>query len=789
MKSGGKGAVVGTSTGHLSGKDLVTGRARFVGDDPAPAGMLHVAVVPSPVARGHLRGVEVSAALSMPGVVVVLTARDIPGVNQVGGILPDETLLADGEVAFVGEPVAVVAATDPHQAREAAKRVLLDIEEEPPLLTIDEAVRRQSYVGPVRRIERGDPDGAFATAPHVLSGVARSRGQEHFYLETQRCRAVPEEDGALTLYSSTQNPTEVQRMVAAVLGLPRHAICVDVRRLGGGFGGKEAQATPWACLAALVAHRTGRAAELVLDRGEDMRWTGKRHAYSSPWRIAFDGEGRILAWEVELRSNAGAVADVSTSVLERSMLHAENAYAIPSVRIIGRPCRTNLPPATAFRGFGAPQGVFAIESAVERMARFLGLDSLEIRRRNAYHEGDVTPYGQVVTGCMAREVLDRVAELSDWDRRREAAAAFNRGSPTLRKGLAVTPVKFGISFTAAFLNQAGALVHVYGDGSVSVSHGAIEMGQQVNAKIAQAVADALGVPLARVRIESTNTRRVANMSPTAASSGADLNGAAALDAARQISARLRPLAAAILADRSSGLDADPEHVRFRGGRVFDDRAPDRILAFEDVVAAAYLRRVDLAAHGFWSTPGVEFDRDAGRGTPFAYFVFGAAVSEVTVDLLTGRTTVDSVTIVHDVGVSMNPAVDLGQVHGAFVQGQGWCTGEEVVLDDRGRTLSDSATTYKVPTIGDVPTRFLVEMMENPRGPRVLLGSKAIGEPPFIYGESVFFAVSDALASLGAWPDLALPASPERVLEAVTATGSAAGEGMRPALEAAPAVSH
>jgi xanthine dehydrogenase large subunit len=730
---------------HLSGPELVTGRARFVGDDPEPAGLLHLAVVPSPVARGVLRGVDASAALALPGVACVLTAADIPGVNQVGGIVADETLMAAGEVAFVGEPVAVVAACDPETARAAARLVVLDIHEEEPVLTIDEAASRGAYVGPVRHIVRGDPDAAFAAAPHVLSGTAESGAQEHFYLETQRCRALPEEDGALTLYSSTQHPTEVQRMAAQVLGIPRNRVCVDVRRLGGGFGGKEAQGTPWACLCALVAHRTGRAAQIVLERGEDVRCTGKRHPYSSPWRIAFDARGRILAYEVDLRSNAGAVADCSTSILERSMLHADNGYWMPNVRITGRACRTNLPPATAFRGFGAPQGVFAIESAVEAMAAFLGLDPLEARRRNLYAEGQTTPYGQVVRDVRLAELLDRVRILSDWERRREEIAAFNRASPTVRRGIAVTPVKFGISFTAAFLNQAAALVHVYGDGSVSVSHGAIEMGQQVNGKIARVAAEALGVPLSRVRVESTNTRRVANMSPTAASSGADLNGAAVVDACRQIRARLDAVESALRAE--AGTD------------------PARSIPFDQVVAKAYLSRVDLAAHGFWATPGVDFDREAGRGTPFAYFVFGAAVSEVTVDLLTGRVALDAVTMVHDPGVSLNEAVDRGQVIGGFVQGLGWAIGEEVVVDGRGRLLSDSATTYKIPTAGDVPARVTVEMPPCDRSTRVLHRSKAIGEPPFLYGESVFFAVVDALASPDGRPAMAIPATAERVLAA------------------------
>jgi len=751
---------------HWSGPDLVTGRACFVGDDPAPEGTLHLAPVTSPVARGHLRAIDPSRALAMPGVVRVLTAADIPGRNQIGGIVADETLMAQGEVSYVGEVVAAVVARDPDLARTAAAAVRLDIEPLPPVLTIEEAVRQETYVGPVRRIERGDPDAVFATAPHVLSGVAISGAQEHLYLETQRCRALPEEDGGLLLRSSTQHPTEVQRMAAQVLGIPRNRVCVEVRRLGGAFGGKESQATSWACLAALAAWHTGRPVEVLLRRDEDMRFTGKRHPYEGHWRIAFDREGRILAYEVDLRSNAGAVADCSTSILERSMLHADNAYFLPHVRIVGRACRTNLPPATAFRGFGAPQGVFAIESALQAVARFLDLDPLEVRRRNLYQEGQPAPYGQPVTHVVLTEMLDRARELARWDQRRQEIACFNASSRTRRRGIAVTPVKFGISFTAAFLNQAGALVHVYGDGSISVSHGAIEMGQQVQTKIAQVAAEALGVPLSRIRIETTSTRRVANMSPTAASTGADLNGMAVRRACLEIRERLVRVAAPLLADPAVGSAPDPGQVVLERGRVFDRRAPGRDLSFEEVVQRAYQQRVDLSAHGFFATPGVDFDREAGRGTPFAYYVYGVGISEVTVDLLTGAATVDRVVLVHEAGESLNPAVDRGQVIGAYVQGMGWALLEEVVWDDQGRLLSASATTYKVPTIGDVPRDLVVELWDNPRPTGTLLRSKAVGEPPLLYGESAFFAVEDAVRGLAQRP-LRLPATPEQVLLALS----------------------
>ncbi|MGE5708352.1 MAG: xanthine dehydrogenase molybdopterin binding subunit [Bacteroidota bacterium] len=756
--------VVGASPNHLSGLGHVTGRSRFVGDEPAPHGMLHLKVLTSPVAHGTIKSLEFSEALKVPGVAGIYTYRDIPGVNQIGGIIQDEVLLAEHDVHFVGEAIAVVAADSRAAAWEALTKIKLEIEEHPAILTVDDALQAKAFVGPIRTIERGDIEQAFADADFVLEGIARNGGQEHFYLETQRSRCVIEEGGRLLLFSSTQNPSEIQRMAADVLGKPRVDVTVDVRRLGGGFGGKEAQATPWACMTALVTHLTGRPSELVLDREEDLRYTGKRHAYQSPWKIAFDKGGHILGYSVELNADCGAVADVSTSVLERAMLHAENAYHIPNVRVIGRPCRTNLPPATAYRGFGGPQGVYAIETAIDRMAHHLGLDPLEVRRRNLYQNGDKTPYGQVVKGCVLPEVLDRVEALSDWSERREAIKAFNQENRFLKKGLAVTPIKFGISFTAAFLNQGSALVNVYADGSVSVSHGAIEMGQEVDTKIGQIVSSELGIPLERIRVESNNTKRIANSSPTAASTGADLNGHAAEDAARQIAERLRALAARMLADPEQGIAIPPPFIRLSEGWAFDERNPERRISLTDLVGQAYFQRVDLGAHGFYATPGVEFNRESGKGNPFLYFVFGAAVSEVTVDLLTGQITVDEVSIVHDAGKSLNPTVDQGQVQGAFMQGMGWATFEELVRDERGRLLSDSPATYKIPTIGDLPKVFRIELLENLRNERGLKRSKAIGEPPFLYGESVFFAVVDALRSLGE-VSLDLPATPEKVLRA------------------------
>lgn len=758
--------LVGTSPQHLSGHGHVTGRSEFLDDMPKPKGLLAIALLTSPVARGHIKQLDITEALAMPGVCAVITAKDIPGENQIGAIFPDETLLAEDEVEFVGEPIAIVAAETKAIANAARQKIKLEIEPLPPILTIDEALAAQHFVGPIRKIEQGNVDATLESAPHVLTGVVRNAGQEHFYMETQRALAVPEDNGAITLYSSTQHPTEVHRMSARVLGLAQNAITIDVKRLGGGFGGKESQGTAWGCITALTAHLTGRPAALKLNREEDMAWTGKRHAFESPFKAGFDAEGRILALEVDLRSNCGAVADVSTSILERGMLHTDNAYRIDHVRVFGRPCRTNLPPATAFRGFGAPQGILVIETIIERIADFLGLDPFTVRQRNLYAAGDCAPYGEPIYGAEhLAPLFSQLRARSRWDERRVEVARFNAANRYLKKGLAMVPVKFGISFTAANLNQGVALVHVYPDGSVSVNHGAIEMGQEVNTKIAQIAATNLGLPLAAIRIETNNTKRVGNAPPTAASSGCDLNGHAVNLATNALRDRLLTFAETAYGTK----------VVVEGGQLFAAKATsgeaDRekpLGLFRDLTLKAFVARIDLAEHGHYVTPRISFDREAGKGHPFLYYVFGAAVTEVTLDLLTGRVKLDAVHVVHDSGESLNPIVDIGQIHGGFVQGMGWATTEELVYSEQGRLLSDSPATYKVPTYGDVPTEFDVKLYEGSSNDVGVHRSKANGEPPFVYGEAVFFAIANAItAATGKYPEaLSLPATPEKVLKAL-----------------------
>lgn len=750
----------GTSPLHLSGRDHVTGRSRFVDDIPKPGNILYVKVLASPIACGKIIKLSTEKAKALPGVAAILTAEDIPGENQIGGIIPDEVCLAKEHVQFVGEAIAVVAAESVEEAEEALKLIELQLEEETPVLTVEDAIAKNQFVGPVRKIEHGDAEAVFADCPHYLEGVIRNEGQEHFYLETQSTLVIPEEDGAITIHSSSQNPSEIQRMTANVLGIPQNQVTVDIKRLGGGFGGKESQATIWACVTALAAFYTGRPAELRLTRDEDMLWTGKRHGFESSYRVAFDDEGKILAYSVELNSNCGAVADVSTSVLERAMLHAENSYRIENIKIVGRPCKTNLHPATAFRGFGGPQGIFAIESVIQRIAFALKLDPYDVRVRNMYHQGEEAPYGEEVfhAECIER-VFEKLRANSHWDERKKEIAEFNEKNKYYKKGLGITPVKFGISFTAAHLNQASALIHIYLDGSVSVSHGAIEMGQEVNTKIAQIAATTLGVPVSYIRIESNNTKRVANSSATAASSGCDLNGHAVENACVEIVKRLSRLTEKLFGETK---------VVFENGSVYSWKEETinyskPLISFKELVKKAYFERVDLSSHGYYATPGIFFDREKGQGHPFLYYVFGAAVSEVTVDLLTGYTSVDCAYIVHDCGSSLNPMVDTGQIQGAFAQGIGWVTTEELVYNEKGKLLSSSPATYKIPTIGDMPKELHIELLEGSLNEQGIKRSKAIGEPPFVYGESVFFAITDALCSMGRYPEeLSIPATPEKI---------------------------
>lgn len=764
---------VGKPLPHESAMLHVTGTAAYIDDLPLIAGQLYVDFVGSAIAAGKIKRIDIDKARAIDAVAAVLTYADLPArKNLFGPIFHDEPFLASDSVTYIGQPIVVIAAEDPAVVRRAREAVVIEYEPQPAILTIDDAVAAESYIGPRRTIRRGDVESAFASAPHKLAGTFRSGGQEQLYFESQACIAIPGEAGAIEIISSTQNPTETQAVVAEALALAMHQVVCQCKRMGGGFGGKETQSAIPAVMAALVAAVTGRSARVVYDKDRDMIVTGKRHDYQTAYQVAFDDEGRLLGVTADFLSNGGAYADLSTSVLERSMMHLDNAYSLPAVAISGQVCRLNYPPNTAFRGFGGPQGVAVIENILQDIAYYLGKDAWDVRRVNLYRDGDssasTTPYGQIVRDHMLLETFDELEVSSDYRKRVEWVRRFNADSQVFVKGIAVTPIKFGISFTTKFLNQGNALVNVYTDGSVQVSTGGTEMGQGLNTKIRQVVADAFGIGTDRVSVMSTSTEKNNNTSPTAASAGTDLNAQAALNACDQILSRMSDFAAIVLSDPGAGLTPSPTSIRFAGGQVYDDRDPNRRIDFAAFCDSARRERVDLGARGFYATPGVDFNRDTGRGNPYYYFTTGAAVSEVTIDRFTGELVVDRVDMLMDIGKSINPGVDRGQLIGGFIQGMGWCTNEELVYGDDGRLLSTSPTTYKIPNITDVPAVFHVAAIDNPKHQINVYRSKAVGEPPLMLGISVWAAAKHALGFLrgGEVFDLPIPATGEAILQAI-----------------------
>ena len=752
---------VAQALAHDSARKHVSGTATYVDDLPEPRGLLHLYILKSPHAHARIERIDTTAARAAPGVVDVLTAAEVPGVNDIGAVVADEPLLAAEEVLYAGQPVAVVAATTLAHARAAAARIEVGYAPLPAILSIRAAREAGALLEPVQEMGRGDPDAAIAAAPHRLSGRLEIGGQDHFYLEGQVALAIPGEDEDVLVHSSTQHPSEMQHLIARVLGIADHAVTVEVRRMGGGFGGKESQSAICATLAALVAKRTGCAAKLRLDRDDDMIITGKRHDFEIDYEVGFDEAGRIAGIAFDLASRCGYATDLSLAVNDRAMFHADNAYYLPAVRIRSFRCRTHTVSNTAFRGFGGPQGMLGIEAVMDAIARHLGRDPLDVRRANLYGGPgrDVTPYGQRVTDNVAPEIIKALANETDYAARRAAVQEFNARSSWLRKGLALTPVKFGISFTTTHLNQAGALLHVYTDGSVQLNHGGTEMGQGLMVKVAQVVAEELQIDIDRIRITATTTTKVPNTSATAASSGSDLNGMAARDAARKIKRRLIAFAA-------ERYGTTPERIRFEGGHVFIGNEP---VTFAALVKEAYLGRVSLSATGFYRTPDIAYDRAKHQGRPFYYFAYGAALSEVLVDVLTGEYRLLRVDILHDVGRSLNPAVDRGQIEGGFIQGMGWLTSEELRWDADGHLLTHAPSTYKIPTAGDRPDEFNITLFANVNRADTIHRSKAVGEPPLMLAISVFSAIADAVASLGdgrTQPNLRAPATPEAVLAAI-----------------------
>ena len=764
--------VIGKDIPHDSARGHVTGRSLFIDDMPFARNELLVDFLGSPVAHGLIESLDLDAARKVEGVVAVFTAKDVPGHNTFGPVVKDEQLLVEETAMFLGQPVVLIAATTQPALRAAKKAIKLTMRSLPPIFSIDDAIAASSFLGGERVVARGDAAAALKDAKHVLEGSLTVGGQEHFYLESQAAIAYPGEHGAMTVHSSTQHPTEVQTLVAEVLGVPfNHVTCI-AKRMGGAFGGKETQAAQPAMMAALVAAKTGRPARVVYNKDDDMRTTGKRHPFKSWYTVGFDDEGQITALDLKLFSNGGCSTDLSFAVLERSMLHSDNAYFLPNVRITGRVCRTNLPSNTAFRGFGGPQGVVNVENIIEEIALSLGIDPLEVRRRNCYgiEDRNTTPYGQLVRNNTLPRIFSKLSDNANYTSRRREVESFNGASKTHLRGLAMTPVKFGISFTKKTLNQANALVNIYTDGTVMVSTGATEMGQGVHTRVRQIVADELGIPYDAVIVGATSTDKNHNTSPTAASSGTDLNGAAAQVACRKLRERLAEFAARELADASAGLDFSCENVRFENGMVFDARDPSRSMRFVELICRAYIERINLGERGFYATPGVDFNRETGKGHPFLYFTNGAACSEVLIDRFTGEMKVTRVDLLMDAGQCINPGIDRGQVVGGFIQGMGWVTTEELKYSDTGVLLSYSPTTYKIPAITDVPEVFNVAFLDNPDNAISLYRSKALGEPPLLLGISVWAAAKHALSFAGSTrqiPKLDLPASVEQIFTVIT----------------------
>ena len=764
--------VVHASHAHDSAVKHVTGEAVYIDDILEPAGLLHVYFGASGCARGRIRQLDLGRVKAEPGVAAVITAADIPGLNDISPTHTlDEEILSSGEIYFAGQPLFAVAAEDRETARRAARMARIDVEEQAAILDVDEAMARKSWVSEPHEMRRGDVAAAIAAAPHRLRGELRTGNQEHFYLEGQAAMAVPQEDGDMLIYSSTQHPSELQHLVAAALGLRDNAVTVEVRRMGGAFGGKETQAAQWALLAALVAHHTGRPAKIRLDRDDDMISTGKRHDFRIKYEVGFEDDGRILGLDVELASRCGMSADLSAAINDRAMFHCDNAYFLPAVRIRSYRCRTHTVSNTALRGFGGPQGMMGIERVIDAIAARLGKDPLDVRKVNLYGgEGrNLTPYHMKVQDNVLPELIPELADTADYQARREAVEAFNRDSAVIKRGIALTPVKFGISFTTAFLNQAGALVHVYKDGSIHLNHGGTEMGQGLFTKVAQVVADAFGVDLDQVKVTATNTGKVPNTSATAASSGSDMNGMAALNAVRKIQKRLIRFAAKKYGEPI-------ENIEFRDGKV---HVGEMVMPFPDFVNEAYLNRVSLSATGFYRTPKIWYDRERARGRPFLYFAYGAAVSEVEVDTLTGENRIRRVDILHDAGRSLNPAIDMGQIEGGFVQGAGWLTTEEVWWDDSGAIRTYSPSTYKIPVSSDVPEEFHARIWQPGRNREPTIHrSKAVGEPPLMLAISVHSAINQAIAGLApdrTLPALDAPATPERILMCIRSLTDHAGD--------------
>ena len=763
--------VVGKQVPHDSAVGHVTGEALFVDDLPSAKNELIVDYIASPVAHGKIKSLNYEEMAKLDGIVEVFTHADIPGHNLYGPVIKDERFLAEDIVEYVGQPIAIIAGESRRAIRQAKKHTLLEIQELTPVFTIDEAITAKQFIGVPRTFKQGNFDKAWRESKHKLTGTFVSNGQEQFYLESQAALAWPGEYGEIQVHSSSQNPTEIQEVVAEALGLGFHEVVCICKRMGGGFGGKETQAVIPAVMAALVAAKTQRPARVAYSKDDDMRSTGKRHPYKIHYKAAFTSEGKITGVKFDIYSNGGAAADLSTAIMERTLFHSENAYFIPNLVFNGTICKTNFPPNTAFRGFGGPQGMANIENVIQEIAIYLKKDALEVRRLNCYshHERNVTPYGQIVQNHILPEIIDQLAKTSEYRKRMTGVEEFNRQSTTHLRGLALTPMKFGISFTTKFLNQGNALVNVYKDGTVQVSTGGTEMGQGLNTKIRQLVADEFAISYDDVRMMITSTEKNNNTPPTAASAGTDLNGFAAVNACQKIRSNLSAFASRYFASEELGLDHSVEHICFEESSVFDDRTPDKTLSFRELVQLAFMDRVSMGARGFYRTPEINFNRDIEKGEPFFYYTTGAAVSEVLIDRFTGYLKLERSDLLMDIGESINPGIDRGQIIGGFIQGVGWVTNEDLRYSDKGELLSYSPTTYKIPNIQDLPEIFNVDTISNPHHQINIRRSKAVAEPPLMLCLSVWIAVKHALSFVqnGVSPQLNLPATGEEILRRLT----------------------
>lgn len=740
---------------NIDAHNHVKGKSIYLDDIQEMKGTLYALPFDATIAHAKIKSIDLQKALQRNGIVTILTAKDIPGENQIGGIIPDEPLFADGEVHFRGQVIALIIGTSEHHCRQAAKLIHVEFEELPVITDAREAQRQNKLIIPPRTFTLGNTAEAWSQCEHIFEGRTDVNGQEHLYIETQGAYARPKEDGSIVVSSSTQGPTAVQKMVARVLGIPMHKVEIDTVRLGGGFGGKEDQATPWAVMVALASQLLHQPVKMAMHRMDDMRMTGKRHPYSSDFKIGLSKDLKILAYEVTHYQNAGAAADLSPAVMERTLFHSTNAYYVPNVIAKAYSCKTNLPPNTAFRGFGGPQGKFVIEAAIVKAAESLGVSPADIQKANLVVDGNELSYGQILQQTNAHASWDSSMKTYDYAAQKQRVADFNNNNSRYKKGLAVQPICFGISFTNTMMNHARALVHIYHDGSVVVSTGAVEMGQGVNTKLLQIVTQTFGISPSKVRIESTNTLRVANTSPTAASAGADLNGKALEMACNALLGRLKTVAQN---------EHSASEILIKDEQIFADSKATN-MSWNDLILKAFTLRVALSENAHYATPTIHYDKTKEKGHPFAYHVYGTAILEVTVDCLKGTYDFDSVNIVHDFGESMNKDVDNGQIEGGLVQGIGWMTLEEIVYNDQGRLVSNALSTYKVPDIYSVPKSIHITHLETEGHELAIKKSKAVGEPPLMYGLGAYFAIRSAVKAFNPTADLAVnaPYTPEKVL--------------------------